>query len=117
MKPALAAALLGAISVVVINNHGRPVLRNDPHDTLAVTRDSAVVPKSPMRATLAGRISFAVKFKEEVSPFPIMGMFVMPGEQVPLEAVFTDSTVRYIARAAAGRLTRIGANQWHWTAP
>src|ERR687898_774087 len=117
MKPALAAALLGAISVVVTDNHGRPVPPNDPHDTLAVTPDSAVVPKSPLRATLPGRVSFALKFKEEVSPFPIMGMFVMPGEQVPLEAVLTDSTVRYLARAAAGRLTRIGANQWHWTAP
>jgi hypothetical protein len=117
MKPALAAAMLGAISVVVTDRHGRPVPPNDPHDTLAVTRDSAVVPKSPLRATLPGRVSFALKFKEEVSPFPIMGMFVMPGEQVPLEAVLTDSTVRYIARAAAGRLTRAGPNGWRWTAP
>ena len=81
MKPALAAALLGAISVVVTDKHGRPVPPNDPHDTLAVTQDSAVVPKSPPRATLPGRVSFALKF-------------VMPGEQVPLEAVLTDSTVR-----------------------
>ena len=117
MKPALAAALLGAISVAVTENHGRPVPPRDPHDTLAVTPDSAVVPKSPMRAALPGRVSFAVKFKEEVSPFPIMGMFVMPSEQVPLEAVLTDSTVRYTAQATAGRLTRLGPNRWRWTAP
>ena len=117
MKPALAAALLVAISVAVPEDLGRPVLPNDPHDALAVAPESASVPKLPMRVTLPGRVSFAVKFKEEVSPFPIMGMFVMPGEHVPLEAVLTDSTVRYTAQAAAGRLTRLGPNRWRWTAP
>ena len=117
MKLTHTAALLGAISVAVTECHGRPLPPDDPHDTLTATRDSAVVPKSPMRATLPGRISFAVKFKEEVSPFPIIGMFVMPREQVPLEAVLTDSTVRYTARAAAGRLTWVGPNRWRWTAP
>ncbi|HJR16891.1 MAG TPA: D-Ala-D-Ala carboxypeptidase family metallohydrolase [Gemmatimonadales bacterium] len=117
MKPALVAALLGAISLSVTEDYRRPAPPKDPHDTVVVTPDSALVPKAPVRATLPGRVSFAVKFKEEVSPFPIMGMFVMPGEQVPLEAVLTDSTARYTARAAAGRIARLGANRWRWTAP
>ena len=117
MKPALAAALLGAISLAITEHHGGPVLPKDPHDTLAVTPDSAMVQKSPMRATQHGRVSFAVKFKEEVSPLPVIGMFVMPREQVSLEAVLTDSTTRYIAQAAAGRLTRLAPNRWRWTAP
>jgi hypothetical protein len=41
----------------------------------------------------------------------------MPGEEVPLEAVLTDSTIRYTAQAAAGRLTRLEPNRWRWTAP
>ena len=117
MKPALAAALLGAILVAVPEDHGRPVIPNDPHDTLVVIPDSAVLQKSPIRATQPGRVSFAVKFKEEVSPLPIIGMFVMPREQVLLEAVLTDSTVRYTAEAAAGQLTRLGPTRWRWTAP
>ena len=87
MKVALAAALLAAI----------PIANAEPQDTR--------------------RVSFAVKFKEEVSPFPILGLFVMPGEEVPLEAVLTDSTVRYTAEAAGGRLARLGTSRWRWTAP
>jgi hypothetical protein len=87
MKVALTAALLAAV----------PVATAEPQDT--------------------GRASFAVKFKEEVSPFPVLGLFVMPGEDVPLEAVLTDSTVGYTAEAAAGRLARLGASRWRWTAP
>ena len=117
MKPALAAALLGAILVAIPEDQGRPVLPRDPHDTLVVTPDRALVPKSPVRTTLPGQVSFAVKFKEEVSPLPLIGMFVMPREQVALEAVLTDSTARYSAQAAAGKLTRLGPNRWRWTAP
>ncbi len=58
-----------------------------------------------------------MQFKEEVSPFPVLAMFVMPGEQVPLEAVLTDSTVRYTAEAGGGRLARLGKSKWRWTAP
>jgi hypothetical protein len=61
--------------------------------------------------------SFAVKFKEEVTPYPVMGMFVMPGESVPLEAVLTDSLSRYSAEAGAGRLERVSPTRWRWTAP
>jgi len=89
----------------------------DPHDTVVVPADSALVPKPPVRAPEAGRVSFAVKFKEEVSPFPVLAMFVMPGEPVQLEAVLTVSTARYTTEARGGRLARLGPNRWRWTAP
>jgi hypothetical protein len=117
MRLALAAALLGAIPLSITEHYRPPVAANDPHATVVAAPDSAVVPKLPMRGALPGRVSFAVKFKEEVSPFPVLAIFVMPGEQVPLEAVLTDSTVRYSAEARGGRLTRVGPSRWHWTAP
>jgi hypothetical protein len=95
MRPAPAVALL--VIALMIGKH--------------------LVAQSMVRQAPPGRVSFAVKFKEEVSPFPILGMFVMPGEQVPIEAVFTDSTLRYIAEARAGHLVRLGPSRWRWTAP
>ena len=116
MRLALAAALLGVIPLSMSEHHRRPLPAKDPHDTLVAAHDSALVPKS-VRAVPSDRVSFAVKFKEEVSPFPVLAMFVMPGEQVPLEAVLTDSTVRYTAEAGGGRLVRLGPSRWRWTAP
>lgn len=110
------AAILGAIPLALTEHFGgQPPA--DPHEMLIAVPDSALVPRSPPRAAPPGRVSFAVKFKEEVSPFPVLAMFVMPGERVPIEAVLTDSTVRYTASAAGGRLTRLGATRWSWTAP
>jgi hypothetical protein len=119
VRLALAGALLGAISLSITEHYRRPapVPAKDPHDTLAAAPDSALVPKSPLRAAPPGRVSFAVKFKEEVSPFPVLAMFVMPGEQVPLEAVLADSTALYTAQAGGGRLARLGPGRWRWTAP
>jgi Peptidase M15 len=88
----------------------------DPHDIVAVPDGSAERPPDlPQPGT--GPTSFAVKFKEEVSPYPVMAMFVMPGERVPLEAVLTDSLSRYSAEAGSGRLERLGPRRWRWTAP
>ena len=70
--------------------------------------------QEPPGATAAG---FAVKFKEEVSPYPVMGLFVMPGDTVPLEAVLTDTLSRYTAEAGGGRLERTGPARWRWIAP
>jgi hypothetical protein len=115
----MAAALLGAAAVAFTEHIPWTGTRpgGDPHDTVVVRPDSAPVPKLSVRAPPAGRVSFAVKFKEEVSPFPVLAMFVMPGEEVPLEAVLTDSTVRYSAAARGGLLARLGPNRWRWTAP
>jgi hypothetical protein len=124
MRLALAAALLGAIPLSITEHYrGLPPAR-DPHDALVAAPDSApafrageLAPKPPARVPPAGRVSFAVKFKEEVSPFPVLAMFVMPEERVPIEAVLTDSTVRYSAEAGGGRLERLGTSRWRWTAP
>jgi hypothetical protein len=117
MRLALAAALLGAIPLSIAEHYRRPLPAKDPHDTLVAGPDSALVPRAPVWVAAPGRVSFAVRLKEEVSPFPVLAMFVMPGEQVPLEAVLTDSTVRYTAEAGGGWLARLGPSRWRWTAP
>jgi hypothetical protein len=117
MRLVLAAVLLGVIPLSITEHYRPPGAVEDPHENLVAAPDSALVPRVPARVAAPGRVSFAVKFKEEVSPFPVLAMFVMPGEQVPLEAVLTDSTVRYTAEAGGGRLANLGPNRWRWTAP
>ena len=117
MRVVLAAALLGAIALTVSQHSRRDGAGEDQHEAVAAAPDSALVPTPPLRKVPPGRVSFAVKFKEEVSPFPVLGMFVMPGERVPIEVVFADSTASYTADAGGGRLVRVGANRWRWTAP
>lgn len=122
LKLALPAALLTALFLssdeeprprdVLV----QPVPAPDPHDTIAAPPDTAgPPPELPPPGT--SPTSFAVKFKDEVSPYPVMAMFVMPGETVPLEAVLTDTLARYSAEAGSGRLERDGPARWRWTAP
>ncbi len=107
----LPAALAGSLS-----SQETPAVAADPHDTIAAPPDTAGPPPelSPPGAASTG---FAVKFKDEVCPYPVMGLFVMPGDTVPLEAVLTDTLSRYTAEAGTGRLERTGPARWRWIAP
>jgi hypothetical protein len=64
------------------------------------------------------RARFALKFKDEVSPYALMSTFVLPGEQLDVEAVFTEQQPAALeASAEAGELVRLGPDRWRWTAP
>ncbi len=84
--------------------------RCSPHRTRAA-------PPPDLPAPGTGSASFALKFKDEVSPYPVMALFVMPGDTVPLEAVLTDTLSRYSAEAGGGRLEALAAARWRWIAP
>ena len=85
LGPALAAALLGGFACAggddapARDSGYETAAAADPHDTRT---ESA---------------SFAVKFKDEVSPHPVMALFAMPGDTVPLEVVLSDTLARYLA--------------------
>jgi hypothetical protein len=81
---------------------------------LTIALSTALQALSPAQEAGPG---FAVKFKDEVSPYRVMGLFVMPGDTVPLEAVLTDTLSRYTAEAGAGQLERSGPSRWRWIAP
>jgi hypothetical protein len=63
------------------------------------------------------RARFSLKFKDEVSPYTLMSTFVLPGEQLELEAVFTDQPTQLEASVEGGELVRLGPDRWRWTAP
>ena len=99
-----------------LSSQEAPSAPADPHDTVAAPPDTSGPPPElpPPGAATAG---FAIKFKDEVSPYPVIGLFVMPGDTVPLEAVLTDTLSRHTAEAGAGRLERTGPARWRWIAP
>ena len=70
--------------------------------------------KSPVANPRGG---FSLKFKDEVSPYTLMSAFVLPGERVEIEAVFTDQPSKLEAKAEEGQLERLAADRWRWTAP
>jgi hypothetical protein len=63
------------------------------------------------------RAPFALKFKDEVSPYSLMSTFVLPGEQIEVEAVFTDQPIKLEAAVEEGELVTLRADRWRWTAP
>jgi hypothetical protein len=70
--------------------------------------------KSPVSTP---RAAFSLKFKDEVSPYTLMSTFVLPGEELEVEAVFTDQPTKLEATAEAGELVRTGPDRWKWKAP
>ncbi len=63
------------------------------------------------------RARFSLKFKDEVSPYSLISTFVLPGEQLEVEAVFTDQPMALEASVGAGDLVQVAPDRWRWTAP
>jgi hypothetical protein len=63
------------------------------------------------------RAAFSLKFKDEVSPYTLTTVFVLPGEPLEIEAVFTDKPAQLDATAEHGSIERLAADRWRWTAP
>lgn len=63
------------------------------------------------------KASFSVKVRDLVSPYRVLGLFVMPGETVDLETVFTRPGEAYRLEAEAGEVTEVEPGHWTWTAP
>lgn len=83
-------------------------------DTGGTHREAA--PLIPRRYA-AERASFSVQVKEIVSPYLVFGLFVMPGETIDLETVFTRPGDAYVLAADAGTVAGEASGQWQWTAP
>lgn len=63
------------------------------------------------------RARFSLKFKDEVSPYSLISTFVLPGEHLEVEAVFTDQPMALEASVGAGELVQVAPDRWRWTAP
>ncbi|MBI1927290.1 peptidase M15A [Candidatus Poribacteria bacterium] len=63
------------------------------------------------------KAGFSVKFKDEVSPYRVIGVFVLPEETLTLQVLDKGKKHRYHLQTSTGKVTQIRANTWHWQAP
>lgn len=78
------------------------------------TPDEARGPATPFDPQKA---RFSVKFREEVSPYRVLGVFVLPEEALRLEVVDAAKGKEYALEASSGEVTRIASHEWLWRAP
>jgi hypothetical protein len=65
----------------------------------------------------AQKASFSIKFKDEISPYQVIGVFVLPDEIITLEAIDSGKKQNYQVKVSDGKFTRIGNKKWQWQAP
>jgi hypothetical protein len=63
------------------------------------------------------RVPFSVKVRDEVNPYKVLGIYVMPVETIELECVFTDPRSSFTVAAQAGQLEQKSTERWTWQAP
>ncbi len=63
------------------------------------------------------RLTFTVKVKDEVNPYRILGIYVMPGEVIEVECVLTNPRSTFSVSARKGKLEQVSTERWKWTAP
>ncbi|MFH1416563.1 MAG: D-Ala-D-Ala carboxypeptidase family metallohydrolase [Elusimicrobiota bacterium] len=64
------------------------------------------------------RPGFSVEFKNNVCPYNVTGVFVMPGEILEFRIDGKDKTdLKYTIKASTGNLQYISSGAWKWTAP
>jgi hypothetical protein len=85
--------------------------------TLGVTAIPLVLEARQCAHFIPQKACFAVKFKNEISPYSVIGVFVTPEEILPLEVPENKRQDSYFLQALAGKVLATGINRWHWQAP
>jgi len=62
------------------------------------------------------KLSFSVGFNDAINPHRVLGVFIMPGDVLPLEVV-RGRNGEFQLQDAAGRTELTGKARWAWTAP
>lgn len=93
------------LSVILVALGASPVVADDP----------------PVRFS-DERAAFSVQVGDVTVPYRVMGLFVMPGEQVPLNAKASafstiSTSARFTMDAPHGAIRTTGPRAWRWTAP
>lgn len=78
----------------------------------AIPMEKTVLPVGP-----SDRADFALQVKDEVIPYRIFGLFVMPNEEVEIEAVLTRNVGAIRLATLHGKVEQTGPDAWNWTAP
>ncbi|MGH7962769.1 MAG: D-Ala-D-Ala carboxypeptidase family metallohydrolase [Candidatus Binatia bacterium] len=69
----------------------------------------------PRAAT--SKAKFTMQVNEQVFPYQVNGVFVLPQEQLTLQAFNDGGKGRYVLRTASGTATQTAPAVWQWRAP
>jgi len=65
----------------------------------------------------ARKSGFALRIRQDVTPYSLFSLFALPGETVPLSLVLPGAGVKLDFEASAGALRAGGPTSWTWDAP
>lgn len=63
------------------------------------------------------KIGFAVKFKDAMSAYRVLAVYVLPDERITFEVMDPKPEDRYLFHISAGKTEEIGTHKWRWEAP
>jgi len=66
---------------------------------------------------IAPRSPFIVQFGDVTTSYRVLGVYVLPGQEVQVAAYPLTVTGEYSMGTTAGQVTRLTPNQWTWKAP
>ena len=69
------------------------------------------------RSFKSEKAGFMVQLKDEVIPYRIFAIFVLPEEEVDLETIFENRDQDFFAISSGGVLEKTGESSWNWIAP
>lgn len=87
------------------------------HTVLFILLASQSLGARSVSAFSSEKAGFTVKFKDEVSPYRVIGVFVLPGETLTLEVLDAAKESQYVLQSQAGDVTQAAPHTWHWKAP
>jgi hypothetical protein len=81
--------------------------------------DTSLIPgtRTDSQRVADEKASFSLQINDLVSPYQTLGIFVMPGEQIDLEAIFTRPEETYSLQAPGGDVIVLENGEWSWMAP
>lgn len=122
--PSLASASpSGAVELSRALRFSSPRLLTEPLSGAALPlADVQTLPAPLAQKPAPGRPESAppkIKFREVVSPNRVTGVFVLPNEDLLLEAlpVAMNDKHEYVLEASGGQGVQLGPTQWRWKAP
>jgi hypothetical protein len=77
-------------------------------------RAAAAEPDPPFDDRRAG---FQVRIRKDVIPYSVFGIYVLPGEALPLEILSDSAQARFQVAAAEGEVSQVATRAWRWNAP
>ena len=117
----LGKTLLLTLLVLGVMAAGATAGGETPSPEAWMPRPETIVPSeasvpSP-KAFASGKAGFVVKVKDIVNPYRVLGVFVMPGETLAVEAIGMARPEAGRFDAEDGSIAQQTAASWRWTAP